>query len=65
MGLRVVFLGFNRSIMQIVAILALGAGLDVLFNGLFVGKWLFPLSGLITCSSLAILLNYAHGFTLV
>lgn len=65
LGLGVVFLGFNRSVLQIAAILGLGAILDIIFNGLFRGKWIFPLSGLITCSSLAILLNYAHGFTLL
>lgn len=63
--LGVTVMGFNRSIGQITAITLSCILLDFSFTYLFKRKIIFPLSALITSCSLAFLLNYSHGFTLL
>ncbi len=57
-----VFLGFSRSLSQILLSIAFGLTLDVVLHGSIKGEKVFPLSALITCLSLAILLNYSLGY---
>ena len=57
----VMLLGFNRSPLQILLVISMACGFDVLLHRLIRGQWLFPLSALITGMSLSILVNYAHG----
>lgn len=56
------FLGFSRQPLQVLFILVLGALLDMLFNGVFRAKKVFPLSAIISCLSLSIILNYSLGY---
>jgi hypothetical protein len=61
----ITLLGFNRSPAQILAVLALGCTLEMVFHFLFKKRTLiFPLSAAISSLSLGILLNYAHGIWL-
>jgi Na+-translocating ferredoxin:NAD+ oxidoreductase RnfD subunit len=65
-AMGVLWLGFNRSPTQIVAIVAIGCTLDVALHWVLRKRELIlPLSAYITSLSLAILLNYAHGYTLL
>ena len=65
-AIGVLWLGFNRSPAQIVAIVAIGCTLDVALHWVLRRRELIlPLSAYITSLSLAILLNYAHGYTLL
>ncbi len=57
-----VFLGFSRSPLQISLGLVFGMALDAVLSGLIRGEKSFPLSAVITCLSLAILLNYSLGY---
>lgn len=59
LGLTV--LGFNRSPAQALTTTALCCGLDFMLTRIFHGKWVFPLSALITSFSLSFLLNYSHS----
>lgn len=60
--LGLTLLGFNRTPTQ-VAITSLSCILmDLVLHRFFKGKWLFPLSALITSCSLSILLNYSHDY---
>jgi len=59
LGLTV--LGFNRSPMQAVTTTVTCCSLDFLLTRIFHGKWVFPLSALITSLSLSFLLNYSHS----
>ncbi len=52
--------GFNRTPLQMLLIVASGCGLDLLLSALAGRGARFPLSAYITCTSLALLLNYAH-----
>ena len=62
----VAWLGFNRSPGQVLAIVAIGCALDVALHWTLRRRELIlPLSALITSLSLAILLNYAHGYALL
>lgn len=63
--LGITVLGFNRSPGQILIIVALACALDMGLHRLLKGAWLFPLSAAITGMSLAILVNYAHGYWLL
>ncbi len=54
------FLGFNRQWWQMALIVGSGALLDVALCFLFTGKKAVPLSAIISCTSLGILLNYSH-----
>ena len=56
----IVWLGFNRSPTQVLAIVVAACALDMLLHLLLDRGWLFPLSAYITGLSLALLLNYAH-----
>jgi hypothetical protein len=60
LGLTV--LGFSRRPEQVLLLITAGACLDILFKGLCHGKWAFPLSAMISCASLSILVNYSYGF---
>lgn len=60
--LGVLVLGFSRKWEQILLLLGMGMGLDMLLSGLVKGEVRFPLSALISCLSLAILLNFSLGF---
>ncbi len=60
--LGVTFLGFSRNPWQMLMVVGLGMVLDVLFTGFFKGVKIFPLSAMISCLSLSILLNYTLGF---
>ena len=62
--LGITVLGFNRSPLQILIVVATTCGLDVLMHKLIKGQWQFPLSAAITGLSLAILVNYSHGLWL-
>lgn len=63
LGLTV--LGFNRSPMQAITTTVTCLCMDTLLTRLFKGRWLFPLSALITSFSLSFLLNYSHDFFLL
>lgn len=52
--------GFNRSPWQMLAIIAAGTALDFVATYIVTRKKIVPLSGMISCTSLAIILNYAH-----
>jgi hypothetical protein len=59
----VTWLGFNRSVGQVAAIVATGCTLEVVLHYLLRKRELLvPLSAYISCLSLAILLNFAHGY---
>lgn len=60
LGLTV--LGFSRKPEQVLLLVATGAFLDILLRGVFYGKKEFPLSAMISCASLSILVNYSYGF---
>jgi Na+-translocating ferredoxin:NAD+ oxidoreductase RnfD subunit len=60
-GLGLTVLGFNRSPVQMLAIVFVGCVLDVLLTRALSGRWVAPLSAYITCCSLALLLNYSHA----
>jgi len=62
--LGITLLGFNRSPLQILIVVAATCALDVLLHRLLKGQWVFPLSAAITGLSLAILVNYSHGLWL-
>lgn len=55
------FLGFSRQPHHIIILIATGALLDVVLSGLLKGRKVFPLSAMISCCSLAILLNWSYG----
>lgn len=55
-------LGFSRKPFQIVLLIATGAFLDLTLNVLIKKKKVFPLSAMISCCSLAILLNWSFDF---
>jgi hypothetical protein len=62
----VLWLGFNRSPGQILAIVAIGCGLDVALHWLLRKRELIvPLSAYISALSIAILLNFAHDYALL
>ena len=54
------FLGFNRQWWQMALIVTTGCALEVLFSWIFSKRKIVPLSALISCTSLGILLNYSH-----
>ena len=61
-ALGVTVLGFNRSLVQISAVIVFSCFLDMFLHAMFNrGRLLFPLSAFITGASLSILVNYAHG----
>ena len=53
-------LGFNRTPFQAAVTTFCCIGMDFVLHKIFKGKWLFPLSALITSCSLSMLLNYSH-----
>lgn len=55
-------LGFNRTPFQAAVTTLCCMGMDFVLHKVFKGKWLFPLSALITSCSLSILLNYSHDY---
>jgi enediyne biosynthesis protein E4 len=59
--LGVTFLGFSRQPFHIILLIGSGAVLDLVLSGLLNGRKIFPLSAMISCSSLAILLNWSFG----
>ncbi|MDB4893316.1 MAG: hypothetical protein JWL61_5171, partial [Gemmatimonadetes bacterium] len=62
----VAWLGFNRSPGQIVAIVAIGCGLDMALHWLLRKRELIvPLSAYITSLSIAMLLNFAHDYAVL
>ncbi|MBL8914961.1 MAG: VCBS repeat-containing protein [Archangium sp.] len=54
------FLGFNRQWWQMALIVGSGCALEVVLSWLFSKRKIVPLSALISCTSLGILLNYSH-----
>lgn len=64
LALGITVLGFNRSPLQILIVVAATCALDMLLHRLIKGQWIFPLSAAITGLSLAILVNYSHGLWL-
>ncbi|HPN71551.1 MAG TPA: hypothetical protein PLZ32_18620, partial [Saprospiraceae bacterium] len=54
------FLGFSRKPGQVILLILIGAGLDLLLTGLLKNKKVFPLSAMISCCSLAIILNWSY-----
>lgn len=63
--LGVTVLGFNRSPTQMLLTTAAAAAFEVGFTRLFKGRFIFPLSALITSCSLSLLVNYAHDHFLL
>ncbi len=57
--------GFNRAPSQVLIILGFGCALEVVLAWALKGRKALPLSAFISCSSLAILLNYSHGSALL
>jgi hypothetical protein len=57
--------GFNRAPSQVLIILGFGCALEVVFAWALKGRKVLPVSAFISCSSLAILLNYSHGSALL
>ncbi|MFY0572240.1 CRTAC1 family protein [Archangium lansingense] len=55
------FFGFNRNPWQMLAIVASGSALDAGLGWLLRREKVVPLSGYISCCSLALLLNYSHS----
>lgn len=55
-------LGFSRKPEQIILLVFGGILLDFLLAGLIRGKYIFPLSALISCLSLSILINFSLGY---
>jgi Na+-translocating ferredoxin:NAD+ oxidoreductase RnfD subunit len=55
-------LGFNRAPAQALVTTLSACGLEAVLTRLFKGKWIWPLSALITSFSLSILLNYSHDY---
>jgi hypothetical protein len=55
------FFGFNRSPWQMAAIVVSGSVLDAGLGWLLKREKVVPLSGYISCCSLALLLNYSHS----
>ena len=60
--LGIFFLGFDRKPVQIFVLIAAGAAFDVILNGIFKQRKVFPLSAMISCCSLAIILNWSYAF---
>jgi hypothetical protein len=54
------FLGFNRQWWQMLLIVSTGSALEVVLSWVFSKRKIVPLSALISCTSLGILLNYSH-----
>lgn len=54
-------LGFSRKPEQIAILIGLGAFLEILFSGIFKGRKIFPLSAIISCLSISIILNFSFG----
>jgi hypothetical protein len=54
-------LGFSRRPEQIAIIIGLGAILEIIFSGIFNGRKIFPLSSIISCLSISIILNFSFG----
>src|SRR4051812_43393928 len=52
--------GFNRTPLQMLAIVGSGVLLDLVLARVLHGRKIVPLSAYITCCSLALLLNYSH-----
>ncbi len=59
LGLTV--LGFNRSPTQVLITTSTCCLLELVLTRIFVRKWQFPLSAMITSFSLSFLLNYSHS----
>lgn len=60
MGLT--FLGFSRKPLHVFTLIAIGAVLDMVLNGVIKGRKVFPLSAMISCCSLAIILNWSFSW---
>lgn len=61
-AIGVIWLDFNRSPLQILAIVASGCALDMLLHWLLNGRTLLvPLSSYLSSISIALLLNFPHG----
>jgi hypothetical protein len=60
--LGMTFLGFSRKPFQVLLLILSGMILDMLLNGVLKGRKVFPLSAMVSCSSLAILLNWSFDF---
>lgn len=58
--LGMTLLGFNRSPEQALLTTSLCCGLEFFLTRIFYGKWIFPLSAMITSFSLSFLLSYSH-----
>ncbi|MBK6265497.1 VCBS repeat-containing protein [Marivirga sp. S37H4] len=59
--LGMTILGFSRQPLHIFILIASGALLDVVLSGLLRSRKIFPLSAMISCSSLALILNWSFG----
>lgn len=59
--LGMTLLGFSRRPLHVFVLIGAGALLDLLLNGWLKGRRVFPLSAMISCCSLAILLNWSYG----
>lgn len=59
--LGITVLGFSRTPLQLAAALLSGMAIDFLLCGLIHGRSAFPLSALITCLSLSIIMNFSAG----
>lgn len=59
--LGITLLGFSRQPLHIFLLIVTGALLDMFLSGLLRGKRIFPLSAMISCCSLALILNWSFG----
>ena len=59
------WLGFNRSPVQMLLTIAAACALDVALHRALKGEWTFPLSAYISSLSLTLILNYAHDHFLL
>ncbi len=58
-------LGFNRTPIQVAITVASTMSFEFLLHRVFRGKWIFPLSAMITSFGLSLLVNYAHNYYLL
>jgi hypothetical protein len=59
--LGMTILGFSRRPIHVLILILTGAFLDILLSGLLKSRKIFPLSAMISCSSLALILNWSYG----
>ena len=59
--LGMTMLGFTRQPVHVFTLIFAGATLDLLLSGVLRSRKMFPLSAMISCCSLALILNWSYG----